>query len=73
MKAGKWFIIIGLVLIIIGLMLYFLPSLFRWFGHLPGDIRIEKGNTRIYFPLTSMIVISLVITVIINLFRFFKS
>lgn len=73
MKAGKWLIIIGILLIIIGLVIYFLPSLFRWFGHLPGDIRIEKENTRIYFPFTSLIIMSLVITIILNILRFFKS
>jgi uncharacterized membrane protein len=73
MKAGKWLIIIGILLIIIGLVIYFLPTLFRWFGHLPGDIRIEKENTRIYFPFTSLIIVSLVITIILNIFRFFKS
>ncbi|GAB6279360.1 MAG: DUF2905 domain-containing protein [Lentimicrobium sp.] len=73
MKAGKWLIIIGILLIIIGLVIYFLPSLFRWFGHLPGDIRIEKENTRIYFPFTSLIIVSLVITIILNILRFFKS
>ncbi|HQQ01811.1 MAG TPA: DUF2905 domain-containing protein [Bacteroidales bacterium] len=73
MKAGKWLIIIGILLITIGLAIYFLPSLFRWFGHLPGDIRIEKENTRIYFPFTSLIIVSLVITIILNILRFFKS
>ncbi len=73
MKAGKWLIIIGILLITIGLVIYFLPSLFRWFGHLPGDIRIEKENTRIYFPFTSLIIVSLVITIILNILRFFKS
>ncbi|HAL65783.1 MAG: hypothetical protein XD81_1251 [Bacteroidetes bacterium 38_7] len=73
MKAGKWLIIIGILLIIIGLVIYFLPSLFRWFGHLPGDIHIEKENTRIYFPFTSLIIVSLVITIILNILRLFKS
>ncbi|HOK36565.1 MAG TPA: DUF2905 domain-containing protein [Paludibacteraceae bacterium] len=73
MKMWKWFIIIGILLIIIGLLLYLTPSIFSWFGHLPGDIRIEKENMRIYIPLTSLIVLSVLITFIINLIRYFKS
>lgn len=73
MKMARWFIILGIILIIIGVILYLTPWVFKWFGHLPGDIRIEKENIRIYFPITSMIVISIILTLIVNLIRYFKS
>jgi len=73
MKMARWFIILGIILIIIGVILYLMPWVFKWFGHLPGDIRIEKENIRIYFPITSMIVISIILTLIVNLIRYFKS
>jgi len=44
------------------------PGLLSWFGHLPGDIRREGEGGSFYFPITSMIIISIVLTLIINLF-----
>ncbi|MCW1735499.1 DUF2905 domain-containing protein [Anaerorudis cellulosivorans] len=73
MKMARWFIFIGIILVVIGVTLYLTPSVFKWFGHLPGDIRIEKENIRIYIPITSMIVISLILTLIVNVIRYFKS
>ncbi|HHX79895.1 MAG TPA: DUF2905 domain-containing protein [Acholeplasmataceae bacterium] len=70
---ARWFIIIGIILVVIGVLLYLTPSIFKWFGHLPGDIRIEKENIRIYIPITSMIVVSIILTLIVNLIRYFKS
>jgi hypothetical protein len=67
---ARWFIIVGIVLVAIGVLLYFVPGLFNWFGKLPGDIRIEKENSRVYFPITTMIVISVILTIVINVIRF---
>jgi len=61
---GRILIIIGIILIVIGSTLIFLPKLFSWFGHLPGDIRIEKENTRVFIPITSMIIISVILTLL---------
>jgi hypothetical protein len=66
---ARWLIIAGLILLLVGLALQAAPNLFNWFGRLPGDIRIEKENGGFYFPLTSMLIISLALTLIINLFR----
>jgi len=63
-QPGKILIIIGIVLIVAGLIIYFAGDKFSWIGHLPGDIRIEKGNTRFYFPVTTMILLSVLISVI---------
>lgn len=40
-----------------------------WLGRLPGDIRIERGNTAFYFPIVTCIVISVLLTLIMSLFR----
>ncbi len=69
---GRWLIIAGLILIIIGLIIHFVPGIFNWFGKLPGDIRIEKEQGRVFIPLTSMILISVILTILINLIRFLK-
>ncbi|MFW5823147.1 MAG: DUF2905 domain-containing protein [Tangfeifania sp.] len=69
---ARWFIIGGIILIGIGLVLYFAPALINWFGKLPGDIRIEKENSKVFIPVTSMIIVSIVLTIIINLIRYLK-
>ncbi len=68
MTLGKVLLLTGLVIALIGLVLIYVPGLLGWFGHLPGDIRIERGNGRFFLPVTSMIVISVILTIIINLF-----
>ena len=66
---ARWIIIAGVILVIIGVILYFAPGAFKWFGRLPGDIRIERENFSIHIPIVSMLVISIVLSVIIYLFR----
>lgn len=63
---GTWLIVAGLVLAGVGV----LASLggLRWFGRLPGDIRTQGENVRFFAPITSMIVVSVVLTVLVNLF-----
>jgi hypothetical protein len=63
---------LGLVILGVGGIVYFFGDNLSWFGKLPGDIRIEKENMSIYFPLTTMIIISVIINLIIRLFNFFK-
>ena len=65
---GKVIFLAGLALMVIGAVLMWAPGLFAWFGRLPGDIDITSGNTRIFIPLTSMIVVSVVLTLLLNLF-----
>ena len=67
--TGKWLIVIGLLLIIAGIIIYFFHDKLGWIGRLPGDIRIERENFRFYFPVTTMILLSLVVSCIIWLLR----
>lgn len=64
---ARWIIVIGFVLIIIGLILQFAPWLINWFGRLPGDIRIMSDRSVVFIPITSMIVVSILLSVLINL------
>ncbi len=66
---ARWLILAGLVLVILGLVLHYAPSIFSWFGRLPGDIRIESERGKFFFPITSMVIISVVLTLLFNLFR----
>ena len=58
----------GLILLCLGLVLSYAPGLISWFGHLPGDIRIEDEKGFIFIPITSMLIVSLILTVLVNLF-----
>lgn len=66
---GRWLIVIGVSILILGLAVQYAPWLVSWFGKLPGDIRIESERGRIFIPITSMLIVSIVITVLINLFK----
>lgn len=64
---GRWLVTVGLLFVAIGLLWPWLTKLglFR----LPGDIMIERDNYRFYFPITTMIIISVAISLILWLFR----
>ena len=70
-QTGKYLIAAGIFIIVAGVLIYFFHDYFKWFGKLPGDIRIEKENYRLYFPLGTMILISIAITLLINIFKRF--
>ena len=65
---GKAFIAIGLLIVAVGLVLQYAPGLLSWFGHLPGDIRREGEHGTLFIPITSMIVVSIILSIVINLF-----
>jgi hypothetical protein len=65
---GKFLVILGAVIVLIGLVLWggFAP---KWLGRLPGDIRIDRGNSAFYFPVVTCIIISFLLTLIVSIFR----
>lgn len=65
---GKYLILFGIILVILGALLVVLPRI-PWLGRLPGDILIRRKNFTFYFPLATSIILSIIITVLINLFR----
>lgn len=64
---GVVLIVGGIIAVVVGLLVW--VGAFNWFGRLPGDIRGGGDNVRIYIPLTSMILVSVVVTIVINLVR----
>lgn len=68
-QLGKILIIIGIILVVAGIVIYFACDRLNWIGRLPGDIRIEKENTRIYFPITTMILLSALLSLIMWIIR----
>ena len=66
---AKILIGIGVVLILIGVIWLIFPSAFSWIANMPGDIKHKSGNTSVYFPIVTMIVISVVVTIVLNLYN----
>jgi ABC-type phosphate transport system permease subunit len=64
---AKWLVTIGIVCVMLGIAWPLLNKL--GLGRLPGDIRIEKQNSGFYFPITSSIIISIVLSVLFAIFR----
>lgn len=69
--TGKYLLIIGAIIMVIGLLFYLLGDRLNFLGRLPGDIRVERENFRFYFPLTTMILLSLIFTVVLHLIKKF--
>jgi len=67
--VGKWLIIVGAVLLVLGALVQFAPWTVSWFGRLPGDIRYESGGTRVYIPITSMILVSVILSLVLGFLR----
>lgn len=64
-QIGLLLVVLGVIAILVGLLVW--AGGLSWIGRLPGDIRIEGEHTRVYFPWVSMLVISVVLTVGLNL------
>lgn len=64
---AKWLITLGFVLVALGLLWPLLTRL--GLGHLPGDVRIERKGFLFYFPITSSIIVSLIVSLILWIFR----
>jgi hypothetical protein len=65
----KIIIVLGILLVIIGVILQFAPWMLNWFGKLPGDIHLEYGRVKVHLPITSMVIVSIILSLII---RFLK-
>jgi hypothetical protein len=55
----------GIVIAAVGILVW--TGGFSWFGHLPGDIRIDRGNVRVYIPMVSMLLISVVASLLLSI------
>jgi hypothetical protein len=66
---GLLLVALGVAVIVVGVLVW--SGALSWVGRLPGDVRIDRGNVKVFFPITSMILISLLLTLILNLLRRF--
>jgi hypothetical protein len=63
---GRLLVVAGLIVAVVGALLILSPKL-PWLGNLPGDIRVENENVKVFIPLGTMLLISVVLTVLFNL------
>jgi hypothetical protein len=71
-ETGKLVMFIGALLTLAGMIWYYVGDRLRWIGRLPGDIRMEQGNVRFYFPITTMLLLSLIVNLLIRLYRYIR-
>lgn len=69
----KLLVLLGVLLIVLGLLWAYSPATLRlllgWFGRLPGDIRYQQGNTVVFVPWVSMLLLSVLLSILARFFR----
>jgi len=70
-EMAKFLMLIGAIIFAVGLIVMIAPSI-PWLGRLPGDIDFKGKNFRIYFPIITCIILSILLTVLLNLFNIFR-
>lgn len=69
-SLGPGLIVAGAVLVVAGLLVW--SGALAWFGRLPGDVRVVRPGFRLYIPLTSMLLVSLVLSLVLALIHRFR-
>jgi hypothetical protein len=67
-EIGRFLVILGAVIVLLGLVLWSGVAP-KWLGHLPGDIRIEREHSAFYFPIVTCIIVSILLSLILSIFR----
>lgn len=68
-STGMLIVAVGIVIVVLGLL--YMSGALSWFGRLPGDLSFGEGRTRVYIPLASMLLVSLVLSLLMYLLRRF--
>jgi Protein of unknown function (DUF2905) len=67
-NIGPFVVVAGLLVVLVGILVW--AGGLSWFGRLPGDIRVERGNVRVYIPLVSMLLVSVTATLALWVVRY---
>lgn len=70
-ETGKWIILIGILLVVVGAVWYFFGDKLGFIGNLPGDIKYESDNFKFYFPFTTMVIFSVIINIGFRIYKYF--
>jgi len=67
-ELGRFVVMIGIIMTLVGVIMWsgFAP---KWLGRLPGDIRIEREHSAFYFPIVTCIILSIVLSLLLSIFR----
>ena len=67
-ELGKFVAVMGVIIMLLGLVMWsgFAP---KWLGRLPGDIRIEREHSAFYFPIVTCIILSILLSLLLSIFR----
>ncbi|MDR6196815.1 DUF2905 domain-containing protein [Siphonobacter sp. SORGH_AS_0500] len=68
-NLGKGLIILGGIVMVLGIVIYFFHDKLHWIGRLPGDLHLERENVRIYMPIATCILVTIILNVILWLIR----
>lgn len=68
-EIAKILMLGGGMVLVIGVLIYFAGDKLKWFGNLPGDIRVERTGFRVYMPIASMLLLSAVLSLLVWLVR----
>ena len=73
MNIGRVLIIVGVMLLFSGILIILFGDKMKWFGSLPFDFKFKRESTHVYAPFGSMIILSIILSLIVNIiFRLFK-
>jgi len=67
--TGLYLLMLGGIIVVVGACIYFFHDKLHWIGRLPGDIRIERDNFRVYIPITTMLIFSAVLSLVLYIIR----
>jgi len=67
-NVGAFIVTAGIVIVVVGILVW--AGGLSWFGRLPGDVRIDRGNVRVYFPVVSMLLISVAASVVLTIVQY---
>lgn len=70
-ETGKYLLLAGIVLLVLGAVVYFFGDKLNFIGKLPGDIRIEREKGSFYFPVATCILLSVLLTLLVKLYHYF--
>ena len=66
---GKTLMLVGATLLVLGALLHLAPGALSWFGRLPGDLRWETEHSKVFVPITSMLIVSALLSFLLYLLR----
>jgi hypothetical protein len=70
---GKYLVILGIVMVVLGLVIWLIGPKMDWLGWLPGDVRVERPGFKVFAPFTTMLLVSILLSLVLWVIRRFLS